>query len=111
MRALSLWEEAYPAPSGSSLYISLTDTFSSDVFFREFINSPGHANRWRLRQDSGDPMVFIRKARQAYDTLGIDPKEKPIIFSDSLNLDKAIKIKKACTDAGLSGMTWFIKNC
>ncbi|PVF97240.1 nicotinate phosphoribosyltransferase [Serendipita vermifera] len=102
MRALSLWEQAYSAPSGSSLYISLTDTFSTDVFFREFVNSPDHARKWRLRQDSGDPMDFIRKAKQAYDTLGIDPKEKSIIFSDSLNLDKAIKIKNACTEAGLS---------
>lgn len=59
--------------------------------------------RWKLRQDSGDPIEYVQKARDLYKSAGIDMKEKNIVFSDALNLDKAIKIKKACDEAGLPG--------
>lgn len=33
--------------------------------------------------------------------MGIDLNEKLIVFSDALNLDKAIKIKKTCDAVGI----------
>jgi len=57
--------------------------------------------RWRLRQDSGDPFEYIEKARALYNSMGIDLNEKLIVFSDALNLDKAIKIKKTCDAVGI----------
>ncbi|MDO4673227.1 MAG: nicotinate phosphoribosyltransferase, partial [Porphyromonadaceae bacterium] len=49
-----------------------------------------------LRHDSGDPILFIDKAIKRYIELRVDPKIKYLIFSDSLNVDKAIRIKEAC---------------
>jgi nicotinate phosphoribosyltransferase len=103
IKALSLWESVYSLEKASSLYTSLTDTFSTDVFFREFKQDPERVKRWRLRQDSGDPLEYVEKARALYESLGIDAKGKLIVFSDSLNIDKAIKIKKACDAVGIPG--------
>jgi nicotinate phosphoribosyltransferase len=100
---MDLWESVYSAESGSSLYTSLTDTFSTDVFFREFKQRPDLVRRWKLRQDSGDPIAFVKKAKKMYDEMGVDPKEKPVVFSDSLNVEKAIKINEACEAAGMKG--------
>lgn len=104
IKALSLWETVYSLEKASNVYISLTDTFSTDVFFREFRQDPERVKRWRLRQDSGDPLEYIKKAQALYESLGIDVKGRLIVFSDSLNLDKAIEIKKACDTAGIQCM-------
>ncbi len=59
------------------------------------------ARRWQgLRQDSGDPYVFAPRAKEIYESLGIDYREKMIIFSDALNLEKALKLKKQCDEIG-----------
>jgi nicotinate phosphoribosyltransferase len=101
IKALSLWESVYSLEKASNLYISLTDTFSTEVFFREFRQDPEVIKRWSLRQDSGDPLEYIKKAQALYESLGIDVNGRLIVFSDSLNIDKAIKIKKACDAAGI----------
>ena len=80
----------------------------------------GRAHRWHgLRQDSGDPFVFGPRAKEVYERLGIDPREKTIVYSDWLNVDKAIALKKQCDEigvnrehlfvlaSGLSSATWF----
>ncbi|KAG8821080.1 nicotinate phosphoribosyltransferase [Serendipita sp. 400] len=113
IKALSLWEEVYTPERGSALWISLTDTFSTDVFFREFKEAPDYVKRWRLRQDSGDPIEYVKKAKALYDSLGVDASEKPIVFSDSLNVVKAKAIQKACDEAGLKasfGIGTFLSN-
>ncbi|KAG8800361.1 nicotinate phosphoribosyltransferase [Serendipita sp. 398] len=113
IKALSLWEEVYTPERGSALWISLTDTFSTDVFFREFKGAPDYVKRWRLRQDSGDPIEYVKKAKALYDSLGVDASEKPIVFSDSLNVVKAKAIQKACDEAGLKasfGIGTFLSN-
>jgi len=100
-KALTCWETVYSPEIGKNIYISLTDTFSSSVFFKEIKQNPDLLKRWRLRQDSGDPMVYIKNAKQLYKETEIDPTDKPIVFSDSLNIEKAIAIHNACKDAGL----------
>ncbi|KAI0297289.1 nicotinate phosphoribosyltransferase [Multifurca ochricompacta] len=95
--ALDLWEEVYP----NSLLIALTDTFSTKAFFQDFAVNVERARRWLgLRQDSGDPFAFAPQAREAYERLAIDYREKTIIYSDSLDLDKVIALKKQCEDIG-----------
>lgn len=100
---MSLWESVYSLSKASNLYVALTDTFSTDAFFREFRQDPERVKRWKLRQDSGDPLEYVQKARALYESLGIDVKGKLVVFSDSLNVDKTITIKKACDAAGLPG--------
>jgi nicotinate phosphoribosyltransferase len=67
------------------------------VFLRNF--SKKHAALFTsLRQDSGDPFLFVDKAIKRYEELRVNPKLKYIVFSDSLNVDKAIEIKEYCGD-------------
>jgi len=45
-----------------------------------------------LRQDSGDPITFGEKAIRFYESCGIDPREKLIVFSDGLNIDSICRL-------------------
>ena len=52
-----------------------------------------------VRQDSGDPLDFIKTMRKFYDEQGIEDK-KTIVFSDSLNIDLCLKYKAAAEAEG-----------
>lgn len=85
------WINVYDGDLGTVL----TDTYTTDIFLRNF--SKKHAALFTsLRHDSGDPLVFTDKAIRRYEELRVNPKLKYIVFSDSLNVDKAIKIKEYC---------------
>ncbi|KAK4054474.1 nicotinate phosphoribosyltransferase [Microbotryomycetes sp. JL201] len=110
-RALDLWEETYPS---GALSIALTDTFSTKPFFNDFVSKPERARRWRgLRQDSGDPFKFISVAKEAFERVGADPKEKVIVFSDALDIEKCLQLKCASDEAGVGcsfGVGTFLTN-
>ncbi|BGP16380.1 hypothetical protein JCM10213_004923 [Rhodosporidiobolus nylandii] len=98
-RAMDLWEKVYP---DGSLGIALTDTFTTRPFFDDFVSNPERAKRWKgLRQDSGDPFKFIETAKEAWLRVGEDPSKKIVVFSDSLDVDLCIKLKKAADEAGI----------
>jgi nicotinate phosphoribosyltransferase len=76
---------------------------------QDFATDVERARRWHgLRQDSGDPFVFGPQAKEAYERLGIDPREKTIVYSDWLNVDKAIALKKQCDEIGVNRELSFI---
>lgn len=78
---LKKWFELY----GEEQAVALTDTFGTDFFFRDFVSE---AARWRgVRHDSGDPVAFGERTIQFYESLGIDPKTKLIVFSDGLTAE------------------------
>lgn len=52
-----------------------------------------------VRQDSGDPLEFVKTMRTFYDEQGVTEK-KTIVFSDSLNLELCFKYKEAAEKAG-----------
>ena len=52
-----------------------------------------------VRQDSGDPLEFVKTMREFYDSQGISEK-KTIVFSDSLNIDLCIQYKAAAEAQG-----------
>lgn len=52
-----------------------------------------------VRQDSGDPLDFVKMMRQFYDEQGIKTK-KTIVFSDSLNIELCLKYKEAAEKEG-----------
>lgn len=52
-----------------------------------------------VRQDSGDPLNFIKLMRDFYDEQGIKDK-KTIVFSDSLNIELCLKYKAAAEAQG-----------
>lgn len=65
-----------------------------------------------VRQDSGDPLEFVRLMRDFYDQQGIKDK-KTIVFSDSLNLELCFKYKATAEEAGFQptfGVGTFLTN-
>lgn len=85
--ALDCWVREYRGLLG----IALTDCITMDAFLRDFDFEL--ASRYQgLRHDSGDPVVWGEKAISHYQRLGIDPTEKTLVFSDGLNLDKAVEL-------------------
>lgn len=55
------------------------------------------AEHWTgLRQDSGDPFAFAPRAKEVYEQLGLDYRKKTIIFSDALDVEKALRLKQQC---------------
>ena len=87
------WINVYDGDLGTVL----TDTYTTDVFLRNF--SKKHAALFTsLRHDSGDPFEFIDKVIARYEELKVSPNLKYLVFSDSLNVDKAIRIKEYCGD-------------
>ncbi|AJR08616.1 nicotinate phosphoribosyltransferase [Photobacterium gaetbulicola] len=87
--ALNRWLQEYP----DTLGIALTDCINMDAFLRDF--DLRLSERFiGLRHDSGDPIAWGEKAIAHYQSLGIDPKTKSLVFSDSLTLDKALTIYK-----------------
>ncbi|WP_044177858.1 nicotinate phosphoribosyltransferase [Phytobacter massiliensis] len=85
--ALAAWLDEYPDRLG----IALTDCITMDAFLRDF--GPVFAQRYQgLRHDSGDPVEWGEKAIAHYEKLGIDPLSKTLIFSDNLDLNKALDL-------------------
>ena len=52
-----------------------------------------------VRQDSGDPVYFVKMVRDFYDKQGIKDK-KTIVFSDSLNIQLCLDYKVVAEEAG-----------
>jgi nicotinate phosphoribosyltransferase len=85
--ALAAWLDEYPDKLG----IALTDCITMDAFLRDF--GPEFAERYQgLRHDSGDPVEWGEKAIAHYQKLGIDPMSKVLVFSDNLDLAKAVDL-------------------
>lgn len=89
--ALHNWLSTYGDRAG----YALTDTYGTDQFFREFTNDYAEIFDG-VRHDSGDAYAFAERTIKHYERLGIDPKSKIIIFSDSLDVQKSKDIARFC---------------
>jgi nicotinate phosphoribosyltransferase len=84
------WVDTYQGALG----IALSDTFTTTAFLKEF--DPVLARVYDgVRQDSGKPLDFAERMIAHYEAMGIDPRSKTIVFSDGLNVEKAIQIRDA----------------
>lgn len=85
--AMESWVKEYGILNGTAL----TDTITTDCFLRDF--NLTYATLFSgVRHDSGDPYEWGDKIVNHYQNLGIDPKTKTLLFSDSLNFKKADEI-------------------
>ena len=85
--ALDCWVREYRGLLG----IALTDTITMDAFLRDF--DLYFAKLFDgLRHDSGDPIEWAEKAIAHYRGMGIDPMTKTLVFSDGLDLPRALAI-------------------
>lgn len=89
--ALENWVEVYRGDLG----VALSDTFTTEVFFQQFDKKFAKLFDG-VRHDSGDPLEFADRTIKHYESLGINPLYKYIIFSDGLNLEKVEEITKYC---------------
>lgn len=85
--AMEEWFDEFQGDNGTAL----TDTLGTDLFLKDF-NKLQAMCYTGVRHDSGDPIEWGNKIIDHYIKLGIDPKTKTLLFSDSLNFDKAQEI-------------------
>lgn len=83
-RALEEWFDEYNGDLGTAL----TDTLGTDLFLRDFDKLQALCYTG-VRHDSGDPYKWGDKIIAHYESLGIDPKTKTLLFSDSLDFTRA----------------------
>ena len=85
--ALEDWVQEYRGDLG----IALTDTIGMDAFLSDF--DLYFAKLFDgLRHDSGDPYVWGEKALAHYEKLRIDAHTKRLVFSDGLDIARALAL-------------------
>lgn len=85
--SLEAWVHEFRGDLGTAL----TDVIGIDAFLRDF--DLYFAKLFDgLRHDSGDPYVWGEKVIDHYRKLRIDPRTKRLVFSDGLDLPKALAI-------------------
>lgn len=82
--ALDAWVKEYGVLNGTAL----TDTITTDCFLKDFQLTYSTLFSG-VRHDSGDPMEWGDKMIRHYEELGIDSKTKTLLFSDSLDFERA----------------------
>ncbi|KAL3894712.1 MAG: hypothetical protein SGCHY_005118 [Lobulomycetales sp.] len=86
--AMEKWLQAYP----SDFLIMLCDTFGTPAFLNDF--SRELADKFLgVRQDSGNPEIFVDRIVKKYQELLIDTSTKVLVFSDSLTVEKALSLQ------------------
>ena len=82
--ALRDWYDEYLGDNGTAL----TDTITTDLFLMDFDRAMVN-NFNGVRHDSGDPYAWGEKMIAHYEKYGVDPRTKQLLFSDSLDFDRA----------------------
>ncbi len=105
--AMKDWYTEYNGDNGTAL----TDPVTTDLFLLDFNRSMVN-NYNGVRHDSGDPYVWGEKMIAHYKKFGVDPKTKLLLFSDSLNFDRAQELYDYfCDKAKVSfGIGTFVSN-
>lgn len=87
--AMKVWANTFRGALGTFLY----DTYGWRIFSLNF--SEDYANMFKgLRVDSGDNYKELDLIIDKYRSLHIDPATKQIVFSNGLDVDRAIEIQR-----------------
>jgi nicotinate phosphoribosyltransferase len=90
---LQAWVDEYRGDLGTALSDTLgTDKFLEDfdLYFAKLYDG--------VRHDSGDPIAWGERMIKHYEALRIDPKNKQLVFSDSLDFEKAAMLNNHFKD-------------
>lgn len=82
--AMKDWFNEYDGDNGTAL----TDTLTTDLFLLDFTRAMVN-NYSGVRHDSGDPYVWGDKIIDHFKKYGVDPMTKTLLFSDSLDFERA----------------------
>lgn len=89
--AMEDWNRIYRGDLG----VVLTDTFGMSAFLKDFDKS--YAKTFDgIRHDSGCPKLFTDRIITHYESLGVDPMSKNIVFSDGLNVETVLDLARYC---------------
>ena len=84
---MDAWQRQYKGRNG----IYLTDCVRTDIFLKDLTRNDVRV--WDgFRHDSGDPYVWGNKMIDAIKERGGDPLQKTLLFSDSLDFERATKL-------------------
>lgn len=87
--AMKTWANTYRGALGTFLY----DTYGWRIFSLNF--SEDYANLFKgLRVDSGDNFKELDMIVDKYRSLNIDPQTKQVVFSNGLDVERAIEIQR-----------------
>lgn len=87
--ALDAWVKEYGVLNGTAL----TDAITTKCFLKDFQLT--YATLFSgVRHDSGDPIEWGEAMIEHYRKLNIDPQSKTLLFSDSLDFERATAINK-----------------
>ncbi|QHE84293.1 nicotinate phosphoribosyltransferase [Hydrogenophaga sp. BPS33] len=96
--ALEDWVQEYRGDLG----VALTDVIGMDAFLADF--DLYFAKLFDgLRHDSGDPVVWGEKALAHYEKLRIDAHTKRLVFSDGLDVPRALSLYRHFADRAQLG--------
>ena len=99
-QVLADWQEEHDG----NLRIILPDTFGTEGFLR---NAPDWLNGWTgIRIDSGDPATAAEIAIHWWQSRGEDPRQKLVIFSDGLDVDKIVELQAQFCDRVRVSFGW-----
>jgi len=91
-QVLADWHEEHDG----NLRIILPDTYGTEGFLK---NAPDWLASWTgMRIDSGDPKVGAENAIKWWRSMGENPKEKLLIFSDGLDVSQILDLHKQFSD-------------
>ena len=91
-QVLADWHEEHDG----NLRIILPDTYGTEGFLK---NAPDWLASWTgMRIDSGDPEAGAKNAIKWWRSLGENPKEKLLIFSDGLDVNQILELHKQFSD-------------
>jgi nicotinate phosphoribosyltransferase len=85
--ALQTWLDEYRGALG----IALSDTYGLEAFLGDFHEPLARAYSG-VRHDSGDPFEWTERMLAHYEALGIDPRDKTLVYSNSLTVPRALEI-------------------
>ncbi len=99
-KVLENWQKEHDG----NLLIILPDTFGTEEFLRR---APSWLRHWTgMRIDSGDPAEGAEIAIRWWQEVGEDPREKLVIFSDGLDVDKIEELSRQFRGRVKVGFGW-----
>jgi len=99
-KVLENWQKEHDG----NLLIILPDTFGTEEFLRR---APDWLRHWTgMRIDSGDPAEGAEIAIRWWQEVGEDPREKLLIFSDGLDVDKIEELSRQFRGRVKVGFGW-----
>ncbi len=99
-KVLERWQKEHDG----NLLIILPDTFGTEEFLQ---HAPDWLRHWTgIRIDSGDPAEGAEVAIRWWQQVGEDPREKLVIFSDGLDVDKIEELSRQFRGRVKVGFGW-----